>query len=288
MVELLKCSLPSAITVKTHYSSQDLQAYVDPRQLENCIINLVLNARDAMPGGGVIALHLSVKTVIDPLYFDEAVKPGNYVDITVSDNGRGFTDDAIKKAVEPFYTTKSTGEGCGLGLSMVFGFIKQSQGFINIDNRPKGGAQVSLLLPQLEYQADATSDFSPLPPARVKNISNKLILLVEDNSDVRAVVCEQLVSFGFTVIEAVDSDEAEQLIDTISGLYGMVSDISMPGAKNGFELASLLNECLPGSKIVLMSGYAYEDNKARDHQAPLTLLRKPFAASELLNALTHR
>ena len=151
-IELLKGSLPSKVNIKTDYSSKKLQVYVDANQLENCLINLILNAKDTMPNGGGITLIVNKRTVNDILLFDEEVKYGDYLDLTIIDNGHGFDEQIITKAFEPFFTTKSTHQGSGLGLSMVFGFIKQSQGYIRIDNHDSGGAKISLLLPLLTYQ----------------------------------------------------------------------------------------------------------------------------------------
>lgn len=286
-IELLKGSLPSKITVNTDYSSQQLQAYVDANQLENCLINLVLNAKDAMPNGGDINIVVNKRVVNDNLVFDEEVKLGDYLDISIIDNGHGFDEQAISKAFEPFFTTKSTHQGSGLGLSMVFGFIKQSQGYIRIDNHQDGGAKISLLLPLLPYQADNlsanTAQHNAEKIALETDFSNKLILLVEDDHDVRAIIREQLISFGLNVIEANDSDEAEELINTINDLYGMVSDISMPGKKDGFELAALLKNRSASSKIVLMSGYFQQYNKPNE-DTPI-LLKKPFVADKLFKAL---
>lgn len=285
-IELLKGSLPSKITISTDFPDERLQVYVDANQLENCLINLVLNAKDAMPNGGNITLTVNEKSVTDSLLFDEEVKTGEYLEITIIDNGHGFEEQALKKAFEPFFTTKSTHQGSGLGLSMVFGFIKQSQGYILIANRAGGGAKISLLLPLLTYKKETSCNETSQTSEKIvkeTDFSNKLMLLVEDDHDVRAIIREQLISFGLNVIEANNSDEAEQLINTIDDLYGMVSDISMPGDKDGFELAALLKSRSPKCKIVLMSGYFHQHNKSNE-DTPI-LLKKPFVANKLFQAL---
>jgi signal transduction histidine kinase len=285
-IQLLKGSLPSKIIIIAEYSSEELHVYVDANQLENCLINLVLNAKDAMTNGGVITIIVNERIVNNTLIFDEEVTLGDYLDVTVIDNGCGFSEQAISKAFEPFFTTKSTHQGSGLGLSMVFGFIKQSQGYIRIANQKNGGAKISLLLPLLTNKEEVDSKSTVYDDEEITkeiDFSNKLILLVEDDQDVRAIIREQLISFGLNVIEANDSDEAEQLIDTINDLYGMVSDISMPGNKDGFELASLLKSRSPNCKIVLMSGYFQQHNKP-NKDVPI-LLKKPFVASKLFQAL---
>jgi len=286
-IVLLKGSLPSKISIKTDYADINLQVYVDANQLENCLINLVLNAKDAMPNGGEISIIVIKKTVDYPLQFDEEVLFGEYVDISIIDNGSGFSEQALSKAFEPFFTSKETHQGSGLGLSTVFGFIKQSKGYINITNKENSGAQISLLLPLLPYTENEKNVKTIFQDDKktIKNadFSNKLILLVEDDNDVRAIIREQLISFGLNVIEASDSDEAEQLIDTIDDLYGMVSDISMPGKKDGFELAKFLKNHSPNCKIVLMSGYFHQP-KELNEDMPI-LLKKPFVADKLFQAL---
>ncbi|MDX2322154.1 MAG: cache domain-containing protein [Moritella sp.] len=288
-VELIKDSLPSTIVIKTHFSSYRLQASVDPSQLENCLINLMLNAKDAMPKGGDISINVSdidiASNIESGSHFDEPVEPGKYLVIDVIDHGCGFTRDAMNMAFEPFYTTKSSGQGSGLGLSMVFGFIKQSRGFINLSNGVNAGAKVTLLLPLLSYQALPERDDKYDNSANNSDFTNKLMLLVEDDFDVRAVVREQLISFGFNVIEATDSDEAEQLMMAIPHLFGMLSDISMPGSKTGFELADSLLRNAPASKVILMSGYVFENNQSLHNIGKVILLRKPFSTSELGRAL---
>lgn len=286
-IELLKGTLPSKITINTDYSNTQLQAYIDASQLENCLINLVLNAKDAMPSGGVITITLNEKIVTDSLHYDEEVTLGDYLEITIQDEGCGFSKQAMTKAFEPFFTTKATHQGSGLGLSMVFGFIKQSQGYIHITNQENGGASIAILLPLLRCDKESSPPKTSQPECEKlthkTSFDNKLILLVEDDHDVRAIIREQLISFGLNVIEANDSDEAEQLIDTINDLYGMVSDISMPGNKDGFELAALLKNRSPHCKIVLMSGYFQQYNELEKDTA--ILLKKPFVASKLYQAL---
>ena len=288
-VELLASSLPSTITLQTEFSREDLALYIDDSQLQNCLINLVLNAKDAMGKAGEITIQIRQRQVINQVDgdfqpWDQNVIGGSYVEFNILDNGRGFSAEGIITAFEPFFTSKPVGQGSGLGLSMVFGFIKQSQGYIKLGNRAEGGAIVSFLLPLLASPlllADSSNNQKPQIKA---DFSDQLILLVEDNDDVRAVVREQLLSFGFNVIEAQDSDEAEQLIASVSGIDAMVSDISMPGAKNGFELANLIKQSSENTRVVLMSGYAY-DEKTNEQDPKISILRKPFSGEELRAAL---
>ncbi|WP_250655386.1 cache domain-containing protein [Alkalimarinus coralli] len=284
-VELLKGSLPSNINVFYDLQNQTLTPYADPGPLENCLINIVLNAKDAMPKGGHIEIRVSDKTVSDYLLYDDVVEPAQYVEISVIDSGTGFSDDAIKMAFEPFFTTKSKGKGAGLGLSMVYGFIKQSRGYIKLENPHQGGAKIALLLPAQEAITPENNQSVSTSSFHVDDFQGQLMLLVEDDEDVRNIVREQLVSQGFNVIEAADADEAAQLINSIDELYGMVSDISMPGEQNGFNLATMLKARSPNSKIVLMSGYAFEGLEDDNESPQYQVLKKPFDAHALHTAL---
>ncbi|MEH6579067.1 MAG: cache domain-containing protein [Amphritea sp.] len=285
-VELLEGSLSDDIEVVSH-NMTDTALFVDPGQLENALVNLALNAKDAMPQGGRIEFIVNVRSIGSPLSYDEEVPPGQYIEIQVNDNGCGFSPEAKKLAYEPFYTTKGIGEGSGLGLSMVYGFIKQSRGYISIESRPGQGASISLLLPVTDVPPLHADLNSPLSLSTDKNYAGKLMLLVEDDGDVRAIVREQLMTLGFTVIEAGDADEAEHLINTLKSIKGMVSDINMPGRLNGFELAALMRKKSPTNTIVLISGYEYDQLSSRDKQQHYKILRKPFDKETLEQAINN-
>ncbi|WP_370278031.1 cache domain-containing protein [Pontibacterium sp.] len=281
-VELVTSSLPGNIQVTQEIES-DAALFVDPGQLENALVNLALNARDAMPEGGKIELRVRNLRVESPLEYDEAVPAGDYVEIRVSDTGSGFSGEALAQACEPFFTTKGTGKGSGLGLSMVYGFIKQSRGFITIVNRPEGGAYVSLLLPLTDVDIPQNQPPAPPTPAH-QDFTNQLMLLVEDDRDVRAVVRDQLIALGFTVLEAGDADEAEQLIRSLPEIEGLVSDIDMPGRLNGFGLAELMREQDCNSTIVLISGNAVHQQPKGTDQT-WEILPKPFDRDALAAAI---
>ena len=283
-VELVSSSLPCDITV-TQQIAEDLSLFVDPGQLENALVNLALNAKDAMPGGGEIEFRVQPITITHPLEYDEPVTAGDYIEIQVNDTGCGFSAEALAQACEPFYTTKGSGQGSGLGLSMVYGFIKQSRGYITIVNRPDRGASVSLLLPAATELID-TIRTPEAPPSDRLDFTDQLLLLVEDDRDVRAVVREQLVSLGFTVLEAADADEAEQLITTLPELDGLVTDIDMPGRLNGFGLAGLMRQRDAASTIVLISGYA-NNHQANTEDLQWKVLRKPFDRDALAEAINN-
>ncbi len=281
---LLKGSLPSNLELRCQIDNPACRAFADPSQLENALVNLALNARDAMPKGGVLGFHVQERTIDSPVRYDEPVQSGDYVEICVSDTGSGFTPEALQQAFEPFFTTKPGGAGSGLGLSMVYGFVKQSQGYIRIDSEPGAGSTIRLLLPMAPEDLPEQGAASERLPSACGDFGGKLMLLVEDDPDVRAVVREQLTGLGFAVLEAGGADEAEELIETLDELYGMVSDVIMPGRLNGFDLARALHRRRPHCRILLITGYAYEHDPQEEGDS-FTILRKPFEQQQLAKAL---
>ncbi len=281
-LSLLEGSFPSNIKISfTTCEDCSTLAYVDHSQLENALFNLALNARDAMPKGGALEFKVCQRQIMIPVEYDELVVPGEYLEVSVTDTGKGFGSDCLSRAFEPFFTTKS-GSSSGLGLSMVYGFVKQSQGYIRIVSQVGQGASISLLLPTCD--ADDTEHFLRLPTDQGQGESGdgKLVLLVEDNADVRAVIVEQLVKMRFAVIEAADGSEAKGLVESLPELYALVSDIMMPGGIDGYELADSVRELRPDARIVLITGYAF-DQQERSRQ--YLTLRKPFRHEALQQAL---
>ena len=293
--ELLTNSMTSQIHLAFQATPSDnsLFACVDPAYLENALINLGLNARDAMPDGGEIRFFVSARTIGHPLAYDELVKPGRYIAIDVQDTGAGFSEVALKQALEPFFSTKSGHANSGLGLSMVYGFVKQSSGYLRLGNRSEGsGACIQLLLPACSAPASPASD-NPTHDD-LSNLTGSLFLLVEDEPDVRTVIRGQLMELGIHVIEASDSDEALLLLDTLeettpgsapaAAIRGLISDVMMPGSMNGYALARLMQQRQPNAVILLVSGYAFESDSS-PQPSPFPLLRKPFDQQQLAHAL---
>ncbi|MEH6579023.1 MAG: cache domain-containing protein [Amphritea sp.] len=282
--KLLQGSLPDNIRII--YQPQTLQTlpYADPGRLEDALVNLALNAKDAMPQGGTLTFRVSEREVTAPLKLDEDVLPGSYIEIQISDNGQGFTSEAQSQAYEPFFTTKSGGSGSGLGLSMVYGFIKQSRGYIMIHSEPGQGSSISLLLPARSAETVATEATPDPQKCQETSYSGKLVMLVEDDKDVRDVVRQQLLELGFDVIEAGNADEAEQLLPLFPNLYALVSDIMLPGRKNGIELANSLKQQSENNRIILISGYSYQQNSDIKIDPAFLLLEKPFDITVLAEA----
>lgn len=290
---LLHRSLPSSIAVQVPEDDRSCWTFVDPSLLENALVNLAINARDAMPRGGSLSIAVALRTVAgpvaspvaSPVAFDEAVATGAYVEIRVEDTGHGFSPEAQARAFEPFYTTKALGSG--LGLSMVYGFVKQSGGYLRLESVEAGGSCVTLLLPSAEpgpARADSNGADAAGPGA---DWEGRLALLVEDDQDVRRVVRNQLVDLGYSVLEAGNADEAALLMEQVDGIDLVVSDVVMPGARSGFDLAQLIRQRHAAVTVVLISGFSLENADRPEGTAGLAILRKPFEKHELIEAIRH-
>jgi PAS domain S-box-containing protein len=274
--KLVRRSLPESIAVSTDLGGMTLHALVDPGQLESALLNFALNSRDAMPQGG--RLHIAARAVelsTDAAAFD--VSPGQYALIEVADNGCGMDATTLARACEPFFTTKRLGLGSGLGLAMAYGFAKQSGGGVSIQSQPEQGTTVLMVLPLAtpEPDVDAPGEDAALPAG------GELVLLVEDEPNVRRVVRQQLIDLGYPVIEAEDGVQALAMIDQIPDIAIVVSDVIMPGGLDGRQLADRVLMSQPDMRIVLMSGYTDEAEVGSD----LPVLAKPFVRQDLARAL---
>ncbi|OAN51489.1 cache domain-containing protein [Magnetospirillum moscoviense] len=276
MAVLLRRSLPSSIQMDIADEGLSCWAIADPNQLENALVNLALNAKDAMPDGGRLGMSAAIRVLDQPEQFDEMAPAGDYLCIQVEDSGHGFEAGTAAHAFEPFFTTKEGGSG--LGLSMVYGFVKQSHGFIRIDSRPGAGAVVTILLPRAE---PVSQDQAPVSAKIDQAWPGRLALVAEDNADVRRVMRRQLVELGFSVVEAESGDEAWDLAQQIDGLHLVVSDIVMPGL-SGTDLAKRLKAARPEIGIVLISGFAMDDSVVG---SDIIVLGKPWDKRDLIDAI---
>jgi CheY-like chemotaxis protein len=251
---------------------------VDPVQLESSLTNLATNARDAMRGGGQL-LIVTGNRFLDPDYAAQhaEVQPGDYAMIEVSDTGTGMPPEVATRIFEPFYTTKEQGRGTGLGLSMVFGFMKQSGGHINVYSEVGIGTTFRLYLRRAG--ADVAAEREAVPAALVRG-GEETVLVLEDNASLRRVVVRQLGELGYRVIEAEDAQAALDLLasEKVDLLF---TDIVMPGGTNGYEIARAALSRWPAIKVVLTSGFP--ENKVNGDARPghLRLLSKPYRREEL-------
>ena len=283
MTEVLRRTLGENVRVEMLAGEDLWYCECDPGQLENAILNFALNARDAMPEGGVLAIK-TFNQRLDEKYAatQSEVDAGEYVALCVTDNGCGMSQSVAERAFEPFYTTKGLGEGTGLGLSMAFGFAKQSCGHITIDSEQGLGTVVTLYLPR------SHSEPQPVDVAQVQPTTDNgshSILVVEDDPDVRSLICSMVESLGYRVHEAADSDAAMNVLTANPEVSLMLSDVMLAGPQSGPQLAGVAQKTLPGLKVVFMSGYTDEAISGHRELGRQPLLRKPFRKHRLTEVL---
>ncbi|KZD07613.1 CHASE domain-containing protein [Oceanibaculum pacificum] len=279
MEDILRRSLGEHVELEVTPGMQPWKATIDPAQLENALLNLCLNARDAMPGGGKLVIDM-VNAHLDADYArDHAeVAAGDYVMIAVSDTGSGMPPEIAARAFEPFFTTKTEGKGSGLGLSMVYGFAKQSRGHVKIYSEPGIGTTVRLYLPRSDNTAEP---HEPVSPAVVEG-GSALILLVEDDDLVRRNVAAQLEALGYDMLVARNGHEALDLLRHNPEIDLLFTDIVMPGGLNGRQLADAAQQIKPGLPVLYTSGYS--ENVIVHHgrlDRGMHLLNKPYGRREL-------
>nr|WP_315445336.1 ATP-binding protein [uncultured Pseudomonas sp.] len=254
MGELLQRSLNESIQLDMRLDEKLWVAEADPNQLESALLNLVINARDAMPEGGRLVVDTS-NQVLDR-DFTEAypnLEPGDYVMLSVTDNGSGMPQSVISRAFDPFFTTKPIGQGTGLGLSMIYGFSKQSRGHVSIDSEIDQGTTVKLYLPRFrgEELEQPTSNCEQAPQA----IHGETVLIVEDDPAVRLLVSSVLSELGYAFVEAGDADGAVPILNSAQRIDLLISDVGLPGM-NGRQLAEIGRQYRPGLKVLFITGYA--------------------------------
>ncbi|AEA68192.1 putative histidine kinase, Hybrid [Pseudomonas brassicacearum subsp. brassicacearum NFM421] len=283
--DLLSRTTGDHIVLRLQLASELWPVNTDASQLENALLNLVINARDAMPEGGELIVE-TANVYLDDTDINtlEPVKAGDYVMIAVSDNGSGMTPAVLAKAFDPFFTTKPIGQGTGLGLSMIYGFAQQSGGHLNLDSVPGQGTRVQLYLPRLHVsptQPPETPEAFVVPPA----IAGETVLLVEDEPAVRMLVLDLLQALGYTALEARDAVTALPVLESDQRIDLLVTDVGLPGM-NGRQLAEIARQHRPGLKVLFMTGYA---QKAAERQGFLDqgmdMVAKPFSLDLLANKI---
>ena len=254
MGELLQRSLNESIQLDMRLNDKLWVAEADPNQLESALLNLVLNARDAMPDGGKLVVETS-NQVLHPEFTEAypSLEPGDYVMLSVTDNGSGMPQSVINRAFDPFFTTKPIGQGTGLGLSMIYGFSKQSRGHVSIDSEIDQGTTVKLYLPRFrgEELEHPVCDVQQAPDA----LDGETVLIVEDDPAVRVLVSAVLSELGYAFVEASDADGAVPILNSTQRIDLLISDVGLPGM-NGRQLAEIGRQYRPGLKVLFITGYA--------------------------------
>ena len=275
MGELLQRSINESIHLEMQLSEHLWVAEADPNQLESALLNLVINARDAMPDGG----KLVVRTANQQLdaRFTEAhsnLKPGDYVVLSVTDNGCGMPQSTISRAFDPFFTTKPIGQGTGLGLSMIYGFSKQSRGHVAIQSEVDQGTTVSLFLPRFGGDLPRDNPVDRQHPLFAQN--GETVLIVEDDPAVRVLVSTVLSELGYAFVEAGDAAAALPVLDSGQRIDLMISDVGLPGM-NGRQLAEIGRQYRPGLKVLFITGYAEHAAVRGGFLDPgMQMITKPF------------
>jgi CheY-like chemotaxis protein len=282
MSELLHRTIGETVEVETVLASGLWTVEADPNQLENAIINLAVNARDAMPDGGKLTIETS-NTHLDHAYGAQntGVPPGQYVVVCVSDTGTGMPAETLDRVFEPFFTTKDIGRGTGLGLSMVYGFVKQSGGHVKLYSEPGEGTTVKLYLPRLAGQAaEDREEAQPLAP---EGTSEETILVCEDDDDVRAYSVEVLRELGYRVLEAHDGPSALRLLERQEGRVDLLfTDVVLPSGIMGDHLAEQARALRPDLKVLFTTGYARNAIVHHGRLDPgVELITKPFSYADL-------
>jgi len=280
MSDLLRRTLGEGIEAETVLAGGLWMVFADANQLEHSLLNLTINARDAMEGQGQLTIE-TANTFLDESYAaaHEEVVSGQYVMISVTDTGSGMTTEVREKAFEPFFTTKETGQGTGLGLSQVYGFIKQSGGHCAIYSEPGQGTTVRLYLPR---HVGAVPPVAPAAAIVAGSGRGETILLVEDDADVRGFAADLLRDLGYQVLAAATGPEALRLLDDHPEVRLLFTDVALPGGMTGRQLADEAGERRPGLKVLYTTGYA---RNAIVHQGRLDpgveLIVKPFTSAAL-------
>ncbi len=283
MTDMLRRALGERIEVESAVSGGLWNTFADPNQVQNAILNLAINARDAMPSGGKLTIEVSNAFLDDEYASHHAeVAAGQYVMIAVSDTGVGMAPDVIARAFEPFFTTKGEGQGTGLGLSQVYGFVKQSGGHVKIYSEVGEGTTVKIYLPRTRKAQDGAAVSAEQPIQG----GNETVLVVEDDADVRDAVREMLVDLGYTVIEAENAHGALDVLRSGAYVDLLFSDVVMPGEVHTREMARTARELNPDIKILFTSGYT---QNAIVHNGRLDddvfLLSKPYRKHDLARKL---
>ncbi len=285
MSDMLRRSLGETIEIEIAGDAGLWPCRVDPGQLENVLLNLAINARDAMPEGGRLTIEsTNMHLGDDYTAAQEELEPGQYVRVAVTDTGVGMSADVIERVFDPFFTTKEVGRGSGLGLSMVYGFAKQSGGHVSIDSEEGRGTTIELYLPRHYGNEGATEEEETTELTSAAR--GEVVLVVEDDADLRRLIVAILRSFGFSVLEAATAAAALDVFDKAPSIDLVLSDVVLPGGLSGRQLAEELKRRNPKLPVLFTSGYAESAIHNQGHLDPgVLLLQKPFRKADVGRAV---
>jgi len=285
MEEMIRRTVGPEIAVEVVAAGGLWTTLVDPNQLENALLNLCINARDAMPEGGRLTIETGNRWLDARAAQDRDAAPGQYVTLCVSDTGTGMTPEVIRRAFDPFFTTKPTGMGTGLGLSMIHGFVGQSGGQARIYSELGQGTMVCLYLPRHLGETEAveeTTDLAGAPRAE----AGETVLVVDDEPTVRMLVSDVLEDLGYTAIEATDGRAGLQVLRSDARIDLLVTDVGLPGGMNGRQVADAGQALRPGLKVLFITGYAENAVLSHGHLDPgMHVMTKPFTMDALASRI---
>ena len=281
MAELIRRTVGPEISLEVVSASDLWMTYVDSSQLESALLNLCINARDAMPDGGRLTVETANRWIDTRAAREHDLKSGQYISMCVSDTGTGMAPDVATRAFDPFFTTKPLGMGTGLGLSMVYGFAKQSGGQVRIYTEVGKGTMVCIYLPRLLGQEERPEIEAP-KPALIPNPSGKgTILVIDDEASLRVVMADILVDIGYEVLEAQDGPSALKILEAGVQLNLLITDVGLPGGMNGRQIADAARSLYPNLNILFVTGYAENAAIGSGQIAPgMQVMTKPFSIDE--------
>ncbi|MGX5776271.1 PAS domain S-box protein [Methylorubrum zatmanii] len=281
MEELIRRTIGPAITLEVVAAGGLWSVLIDPSQLENALLNLCINARDAMPEGGRITIETANKWLDDRGARERDLDPGQYLSLCVTDTGTGMSPDVIAKAFDPFFTTKPIGQGTGLGLSMIYGFVRQSGGQVRIYSELGQGTTMCLYLPR-HYGAAEEPEAGPDLAVAPRAEQGETVLIVDDEPTVRMLVTEVLEDLGYTAIEAADGPAGLKVLQSDVRIDLLVTDVGLPGGMNGRQVADAGRVLRPGLKVLFITGYAENAVLGNGHLEPgMQVITKPFVMEGL-------
>jgi PAS domain S-box-containing protein len=285
MEDLIRRTMGPQISVEVVQAAELWSSLLDPNQLENALLNLCINARDAMQDGGRLIIETANNVLDAPAAQEREIPPGQYLSLCVTDTGIGMTQDVLSRAIDPFFTTKPLGQGTGLGLSMVYGFVRQSGGQLRIASEVGHGTTMALYLPRFHGETDDTA-----PPeaalARARAEAGQTVLVVDDEPTVRMLVIELLQELGYTALEADDAASGLSILQSDVRIDLLVSDVGLPGGMNGRQMADAARSVRPDLKVLFITGYAENAVVGNGHLPPgMHVLTKPFQIDVLVSRL---
>lgn len=285
MSDLIRRTLGPVIKLDTVLGNAVWPILCDPNQLENAILNLCINARDAMQNGGRLTVKTANVCMDKRAARERGMEPGSYVTISVTDTGTGMTPEVLARAFDPFYTTKPTGKGTGLGLSMVYGFAKQSEGHVDLSSKVGEGTTVQLYLPK--YEGELTEEGDQGQREQVPRAgAGETVLIVDDEPSVRMLITEVLEGLGYAAIEAADAASGLKVLQSDVPIDLLITDIGLPGGLNGREMAEAGRARRPNLKVLFITGYGESNAPHSSYLSPgMHILSKPFAVGDLASRI---